>query len=291
MSTPANMVPLPGSQYAPVPGSQVVGPVHPDEQIEVTVRLRPRAALPAAIQAQTMHASPPHARTYLSRQQLAADYGADPQDIAKVEAFATANHLRVAQVSAARRSVWLRGTAAEMSAAFGVTLQEYSLPGGGTYRGLDGEIHIPADLAAIIVGVFGLDNRPQAQPCFRLRRDRAGQPGLRPALAQTTQQFTPNQVAQLYDFPTGVDGTGECIGIIELSGGYNLSDLQAYFSGLGLAVPSVSSVSVDGGKNSPSGNSDSADGEVMLDIEVAGAVAPTRRRASSTRLPRRSTTR
>jgi kumamolisin len=71
-----------------------------------------------------------------------------------------------------------------------------------------------------------------------------------------------------------VDGTGECIGIIELSGGYKTSDLKAYFSGLGLKTPSVSSVSVDGGKNSPSGDANGADGEVMLDIEIAGAVAP-----------------
>ncbi len=274
MAASANMVPLPGSVISPVPGSQLVGPVHPDERIEVTVRLRPRAALPAAVKTQTMHAGPPDARNYLSRQQLAADYGADPQDIAKVEAFAAANQLRVAHVSAARRSVWLCGTAAEMSAAFGVTLREYSLPRGGTYRGLDGEISIPADLAGIVVGVFGLDNRPQARPSFRLRRHPTGQPGIRPAAAQPAQQFTPDQVARLYNFPTGVDGTGQCIGIIELGGGYNTSDLNTYFSGLGVKAPSVSSVSVDGGTNSPSGDPNSADGEVMLDIEVAGVVAP-----------------
>jgi kumamolisin len=274
MAASANMVPLAGSSIGPVLGSHVVGPVHPDERIEVTVRVRPRAPLPAAVKAKTMHASPPEARDYLSRQQLAADYGADPQDIAKVEAFATANNLRVAHVSAARRSVWLSGTVADMSKAFGVTLQEYSLPGGGTYRGLDGEIFLPADLAGIIVGVFGLDDRPQARPNFRLREGRTGRPAIRPAVAQPVQQFTPDQVARLYNFPAGVDGTGQCIGIIELAGGFNTTDLKTYFSGLGLKVPSVSSVSVDGGKNSPSGDPNSADGEVMLDIEVAGAVAP-----------------
>ncbi len=274
MAVPANMVPLPGSATNPVPGSQVVGPVYPDERIEVTVRLRPRAPLPAAVAARAMSAGPPETRDYLTRDQLAADYGADPQDIAKVEAFAAANNLGVAHVSAAQRSIWLCGTVADMSAAFGVTLREYSLPKGGTYRGLDGEIFIPADLAGITVGVFGLDDRPQARPCFRIRRDRTGQPGLRPAVAQPAQQFTPDQVAQLYNFPTGVDGTGQCIGIIELSGGYNTADLQAYFSGLGLTAPSVSSVSVDGGKNTPTGDPNSADGEVMLDIEVAGVIAP-----------------
>jgi kumamolisin len=36
----------------------------------------------------------------------------------------------------------------------------------------------------------------------------------------------------------------------------------------------VSSQSVDGGHNQPTGNPNGPDGEVLLDIEVAGAVAP-----------------
>ena len=35
---------------------------------------------------------------------------------------------------------------------------------------------IPADLEGIVVGVFGLDNRPQARPHFRVRRPRAANP-------------------------------------------------------------------------------------------------------------------
>src|SRR6201999_281747 len=47
-----------------------------------------------------------------------------------------------------------------------------------------------------------------------------------------------------------------------------------YFKGLGVTAPSVTAVGVDGGQNTPAGDPNSADGEVMLDIEVAGAVAP-----------------
>jgi len=90
----------------------------------------------------------------------------------------------------------------------------------------------------------------------------------------------------LYDFPTGLDGKGECIGIIELDtpknssqpnanagAGYREEDLKAYFAKLGVPEPKVISVSVDGGQNLPGLNRD-ADGEVTLDIEVAGAIAP-----------------
>jgi kumamolisin len=80
------------------------------------------------------------------------------------------------------------------------------------------------------------------------------------------------QVAQFYDYPAGLDGSGECIGILEFGGGYNSSDLTTYFSQLGIATPSVSSVSVDGVSNSP--GDPQSDPEVALDIEVAGTIAP-----------------
>jgi len=126
---------------------------------------------------------------------------------------------------------------------------------------------VPTEYADIIKGVFGLDNRPQAEPHFRRLPQT---PGIKSHAA--TASHDPNEVAKIYDYPTG-DGTGQCIGIIELGGGFQLDDLSNYFGSLNINVPQVISVSVDGGSNSPS-TPDSADGEVMLDIEVAGAIAP-----------------
>jgi kumamolisin len=270
MTAPAKKVSLSGSHRNPVPGSHAIGPIHPDERIEVTVRIRPRAPISNEVKSRTMHAQSPHHRVYLTREQLAADHGASAEDIAKVAAFAAAHNLAVVHASEARRSVWLSGTASAFAAAFDVTLQEYDLPEGGTYRGRTGAIQIPADLEGIVVGIFGMDSRPQARPHFRIRPPKSTSAS--PAADET--QFTPPQVAQLYDFPATVTGNGQCIGIIELGGGYKTADLKTYFSGLGVTEPKVSSVSVDQGKNSPTGSADGPDGEVMLDIEVAGSVAP-----------------
>jgi kumamolisin len=85
--------------------------------------------------------------------------------------------------------------------------------------------------------------------------------------------YTPRQLAQLYNFPSN-NGSGQCVAIIELGGGYQDSDLQTYFQNQNIPLPTVTSVSVDGGQNTPDGNPDSADGEVDLDIEVVGSVAP-----------------
>jgi kumamolisin len=79
------------------------------------------------------------------------------------------------------------------------------------------------------------------------------------------------ELARLYNFPSEYNGSGQTVALIELGGGYTDADLTAYFAGLNQPKPQVSSVSVDGGKNTPNS---SADSQVTLDIEVVGAVAP-----------------
>ncbi|HEY6378241.1 MAG TPA: S53 family peptidase, partial [Candidatus Dormibacteraeota bacterium] len=193
---------------------------------------------------------------------FAATHGADPSDLATVETFAGEHGLSVVRADAAQRTVVVAGSAAAMTTAFGVTLARYRAGDAG-FRGRSGTVSLPASVAAVVEAVMGLDDRPQVVPQFRVR------PALQAAALQSS--FDAPQVATLYSFPTGVDGTGQTIAILELGGGYHAADLDAYFSRLGLKTPQVTPVSVDHGRNQP-GNP--ADGEVELDIEVAGSVAP-----------------
>lgn len=87
-----------------------------------------------------------------------------------------------------------------------------------------------------------------------------------------TAGYSPLQVAAAYNYPAAT-GAGRTGGIIELGGGFGPADLAAYFGALGLPVPRVTAVPVAGGSNTSDGI-DGADGEVLLDIEVAGAIAP-----------------
>jgi kumamolisin len=265
-----NRVPLAGSEKHPVAGAEQVGDAHPDERLEVTVRVGRRAEQQLAAHLNQLAATAPEAREHLSREAYAQQHGADPADIAKVEAFARANGLSVVATSAARHSVVLGGTVAQVSTAFGVKLEEYAHPEGGTFRGRQGPIYIPAELNGIVQGVFGLDNRPAAWPHIR-RADAVD--SSRGTVAAAQSSFTPPQIAQLYDFPTGLNGQGQCVAIIELGGGYRTTDLRAYFQQLHIPQPKVVAISVDHGRNQPAG-ANSADGEVMLDIEVVGGVAP-----------------
>ncbi len=262
MSAPAPRVAVPGSNRAPCPGAQKIGLADPAQVVHVLIRLRPRDPLPP-VQTQGP-------RVYPDRAQYAQAHGASAAEIKQVEAFAQASRLTVLKSSEALRSVWLSGTVALVEAAFGVTLERFRHANGTEFRGRVGPILIPHDLDGVIVGVFGLDDRPQARAPFRLRKPDRGAPRAQGG----SPQFTPLQVASLYNFPQGTDGSGETIAIIELGGGYSTSDLQAYFSQLGVATPTVTSVAVDSGSNAPTGNPNGPDGEVELDIEIAGAIAP-----------------
>ncbi|MFZ0957208.1 MAG: S53 family peptidase [Candidatus Sulfotelmatobacter sp.] len=268
MPTPKKRLPLAGSERAPMEGAQEIGPANPNETVDVTIRLRSRTGKKPIASADA-YEKPIEKRTILSRKEFEKLHGADPESIARVEAFARQHKLTVKEKSAARRTVILSGTVAAMNDTFGVELKEYDHPT-GKYRGRTGAIQLPADLRDVVEGVFGLDNRPQAKPHFRRRRGLAG------ARADSVNlSYTPPQVAGLYDFPTGVDGSGECIALIELGGGYKTADLSSYWSQLKLTeTPAVSAVPVGNGSNNPTGDTNGPDGEVMLDIEVAGSIAP-----------------
>jgi kumamolisin len=61
--------------------------------------------------------------------------------------------------------------------------------------------------------------------------------------------------------------------VVELGGGFRRSQLRRYFEKLGKPVPTFTAVQVDGARNRP-GVDRTSDGEVVLDLEVIGAIAP-----------------
>jgi kumamolisin len=195
--------------------------------------------------------------TALDRRDFAGLCGADPADIARLRRFADAHGLQEVSCEPHRRVLHLRGSATDLEQAFGVQLRGYQhVEGGPVLLGCAGDPTLPYGAIAVL----GLDQRPVAYPHVRLPH------------VQPSQTYTPLQLGELYGFPTGADGAGHTVAILEFGGGYRDSDLQTYFTALGLTTaPSVSAVSVAGGINFPGGL---ADTEVMLDIEVLGALVP-----------------
>jgi kumamolisin len=264
-------VPLPGSKKSLMPRSRSAGPVDSSEIATVTVRVRSQSD-PGALakRAYDMASTPLDNRKYLTHEELAAQHGASKEDLDKVEQLAQQHNLSVVHRSAAERSIVLRGRLGDLLSAFRADVQTYH-HSTGTYRGRKGEISLPEDLSKIVTGIFGFDTRPKHRAPRRQRLGANAGPGNGNGVAAT-------EFATRYNFPSTfggqtLDGSGQTIAIVELGGGSRASDLKIFFREIGEPTPKVSSISVDHARNSPS-TPDSDDGEVMLDIEVAGAVAP-----------------
>jgi len=261
-------VPLPGSERNPARGARVTGPVDGNEPIEVRISLKPPNSLQQ--KAEELATQSVDKRQYVSREDFEKTFSTDAATIERIQQFASEHNLAVSHIDRAQHVVHLTGAVRDMSQAFQTYLEHYQKPDGVTYRGRTGAIHIPDDLANLIESVNGLDDRPVATPKIRLR-SKSTATGVTPH-AGAASDFKPQDIAKLYSFPTTANaGQGQCVAIIELGGGFRQSDLNTYF---GAHKPTVTAVSVDKGHNSPTGDAGGPDGEVMLDIEVVGAVAP-----------------
>jgi kumamolisin len=233
-----------------------VADVDQDSMVELSVVLNPSATVEPA---EFAHGARLTHAEYRDR------HGTSQKVLDRVRAVAARHGLTVLSEDAAGHLVRLRGTYRQAIAAFQPQgLGIYENAAGHRFVGRSGTLDVPEDIAGDVVAVMGFDQRPVAKPHFRLAKK-----------PKTPISYTPLQVASTYQFPTGVDGTGETIGLIELGGGYADADIAAYFTSIGVArTGTLLSVGVDGSSNAPTGDAGGPDGEVQLDIEVAGAVAP-----------------
>jgi kumamolisin len=231
---------MPGSTRSAAPDATGHRPLDPESPVDFTVILRRRAD---------------------------GELGADPDDLSAVTAALQGAGLEIVSTDAPSRRIRVRGSVAAVSAAFGTELQTVTstAPDGSTvtHRQRTGELQIPAALGDRVLAVLGIDDRPQARNRFRIA-----------APGAVSVSYTPLQIGEAYAFPSGTDGSGQAVAIIELGGGFAQSELDTYFAGLGITGPSVTAVGVDGAQNQPGSDPQGADGEVLLDIELAGALAP-----------------
>lgn len=275
------LVAIAGSMRQPVAGARVVGLPDPNDRLTISIYVRPNSKA-KPLPAEVMGAIQPRERKYISHDDALAAFGADPSDLSLVEAFAKERGLAVVDSSAARRLVQVSGTIQQVNDAFGVTLKQYEAPG-EHYRGREDEIHIPVELEPVVEAVLGLDNRRVGRSYIRYATRSHSAPGLAHAITVPANTYYPPQVAALYGYPSNLDGTGETIGILvfnESGGGYSLTALQKYFQQyLNIQIPEIQDVVVHGKGNNPhppsnDPNNPDSSGEVMLDIQVAGSVAP-----------------
>jgi kumamolisin len=254
-------------------GEQLLGRVFPNMAMQVVVYLRPSDD--KLIEESNALARDPLAkRAHLTREQYAERHGAKFEDVSRVVGHlmqyglrpaANLNNLRGA-ARFADRIVLFNGRARDVSDAFGVPLYFVRGKDDGIYTTYLGGLKLPPEVRQSVAAVAGLDSRPIARPQLRLSRPMG-------VGAQRPIAYTPIEVAQAYGFPSNVTGKGTNIAILELGGGATYRDLATYFQGLGLQMPQIQMIGVGGAGNAPTGDPNGPDGEVTLDIQVAGAIA------------------
>lgn len=249
-------VPLPGSERDPEPGALEVPSSHaaaPEaEEIEISVYLRRNWQVPEIL----LPGGPPI-------NEFTATHGAAPADIDLVTRTLRNLGAKIINANVQTRALRVRGSIGTLNAIFSARLEYRQGAGSTLQRRRTGGLYVPAELEGIITAVLGLDDRPAARAHFHFS----------PATTQSAS-YTPVELGRIYNFPPSADGNGTVISIIELGGGFGPADLDPYFAALGISSPKVTAISVDGGRNVPGADPQGADGEVLLDIEVAGALAP-----------------
>lgn len=241
------------SNWTPPKHAEVIGPHISDAPIHVTVVMPRHTEAPPLPDVGV-------GRAHIARAAFAQTFGASNRATLHAHDFIAAHGLEHVATDMDRRTVKMAGTPEALNKAFGVTLQTYAK---------NGETFVAPDSAPVLpqgaIAVLGLDNRPVAKSYAKVRAPGSLLPD------QGESSFSPVQLGEIYAFPPNTDGAGQCIAIIELGGGFTQENLTQYFNSLGITPPVVEAVLVNGGQNVTGTD---ADGEVQLDIEVAGALAP-----------------
>jgi kumamolisin len=245
------------------PGSVATKATNPHQWLELTVGVRRAKALPDL---SSLDDVVPSKRKYMNRDDLRDKYGSDPSAIKKIEAFAKAHDLTVTKNDPVAARLGLAGTVENLSTAFGVRLLDYSQPELGMFHARTGPVSVPADLADAVTGVFGFNNHRILRRKKRFLDTKAAA-----STSASRAWFMPQELGAIYNFPKA-DASKQCVGLLEFGGGVEDADVTAYFAKINLPAPTVKVVTLDGASGSAASDPDST-GEVMLDVEVAGALS------------------
>lgn len=249
---------LDGSDRIILPDSVRIGEPDADTVIEVTIRFK-SSANDLLERATNLGLQPLSMREYVRREEFDEIFGARPEDVAACIEFAMRNGLEVLNEEGRRRSIKLKVPVSRVKDLFGTELSLYRLPDGSVYRGRSGAISFARDsmpdaTLKAIRGVFGLDNRLQAEPFISL----ASGPVLEEAI----------QFVSIYSLPTNLTGKNECIGILEFGGTFSPADMEPYFGIDGNKVATITLGNLSGKGESQFRY------ETALDLSIIVKIAP-----------------
>lgn len=237
--------------------------VSADYTLELVLHLSPKALSPEIHQKyQTQINHYLHKRQYIGLKDL-KQFAASDETIQGFSDYLKQHQIKVSDISAERRTVTLSGKTKDLEKVLGVEFHIYEHTASGIeyIEAIGAWKKLPKKLQGVISNVSLPMGRDRLLTRVRYQH-------LQNAYKiQDFEGYTPDKIAEVYDFPEG-DGAGECIGIIELGGTFKKSDIDGFFKHVGIDTPEIVTV----GK--PEALSEINDLEVTLDLQLAGALAP-----------------
>lgn len=253
------------SGKASLPAGTEIGPSDPEKQMTVTVMVKSKATekeIDDALNKITSGKMAP-----LTDAEFNARFGADEKALGRVLKFANSHGLKAVEVDPRSGRVELSGKTKDFNDAFKVSLKDYDDKDNGPFHSHNNAPSVPKGIGKDIDGVLGLDDRKIAEPHIVMPPPPEG--GFQPR--GLFSGYIPTQVAEAYNFPKESMGKGQSVAIIELGGGLDFKDNAQYYKAHNLKLPEINVITVNGAENKTGSG---ADGEVALDSQVIGAVAP-----------------
>ncbi len=238
-------------------------------QLDLALPLRNQAELDDLLQ-RLYDPQSPSFHQFLSVAEFTARFGPTAEDYAAVVRFAEQNGLTITGTSPNRVILNVTGTVENIERAFQVTMGTYQHPTERrTFYSPDREPSA-AGLSVPLWHITGLDDFSIPRPASLHQNSEATShaTGSGPG-----GNFLGSDMRAAYYGGDTSTGTGQSVGLVEF-GGYNFSDVQAYFASVGqpLNVP-VTNISTDGSPLTCTGTCTN-DLEQALDIEEAISIAP-----------------
>ena len=237
--------------------------------LRIILALHDQAALDRLLAAQHDPASPQF-HHWLTPDEFNARFAPRQADFEAVVSWLKSEGITISTADRAGRYIAFTLPAAEAERLFSVTIAASA--DGKSYANLT-DPSIPARFAGVIAHVDGLNNLRRAHPMIK----RLG-PQLIPDSAQAGSPwylydnglgFGPADVYTFYDDNGALDGSGQCIGLVEDSDWID-SAVALFDNQFGLPAASITRVLAGG--SDPGINAD--EGESLIDIEWAHAIAP-----------------
>jgi len=285
----AGLVPLAASAAPQVPtGATRLGALAAGTtmHVDVTLNVPDQAALTAFLNGVTDQASP-YYHEFLGAGQFGPRFGPSLAQVAAVENALKAAGLSPSPVTSDRLDIPVTATASAIERGFGVTLDNYRMPGGRVAYASTAAPKISAAIAPLVQGVLGLDdlypmepasNGPAAAGPLRAgavrsvaKATRVAPAAIGPQPCSSISGNTANVFAGVYGtnllYQLGDLGQGQKVGVVEFEPNLT-NDINSYETCYGVSTK-VNYIKVDHGAGTGAGS-----GEAALDIEMIIGLAP-----------------